>query len=108
MSDVTLIGEKDFQQEVLQSDLPVLVDFFAVWCPPCRAVAPIIDQLAADFAGKLKVVKIDIDQSPVLTDQYGIQGVPTFVVFKGGQEATRLIGAFPRDAFLQALRPLLG
>lgn len=101
------VGEAEFQAQVLQSTVPVLVDFFAVWCGPCKMMAPIVDQLAHDFAGKVKFVQVDIDQSPRLAEEYGVQGVPTFILFKGGQVAGKMTGARPRDNLLQAIRALI-
>lgn len=100
------MGDTEFETEVLQSPLPVLVDFFAVWCGPCKAMAPIVDQLAQDFAGKVKFVQVDIDKSPGLAGQYGVQGVPTFILFKGGQPVGKMVGARPRDNLLQVIRTL--
>jgi thioredoxin len=101
---VTAVGTDNFTAQVLQSEIPVFVDFFATWCGPCRAVAPTIDRLAEEFAGKFKFVKVDIDQSRELAEQFNIEGVPTFVIFVGGQEAGRVVGARPRDSFIQILR----
>lgn len=95
-------GEK-FQDEVLRSSTPVLVDFYATWCMPCKMVAPVVEQIARDFQGKLKVVKVDIDESQNLAAQFSIQGVPTFILFKGGQEVARIVGAAGKDEFTRQL-----
>lgn len=107
MGNLATVGETEFAAEVLQSPIPVLVDFFAVWCNPCKMMAPIVDQLAQDFAGKVKFVQVDIDQSPKLAEEYGVQGVPTFILFKGGQPTGKMTGARPRDNLLAAIRALI-
>lgn len=86
------LGEERFDQEVLASDVPVLVDFGAEWCPPCRALAPTIDALASEYAERAKVVKVDVDASPRLAATYGIQSIPTVLVFKAGQVVRRFVG----------------
>ena len=96
------IGENGFNSQVLQSDLPVLVDFWAPWCGPCKAVSPVIDELAQDYAGKINVVKINIDEDAALSDTYDVQSIPTIVFFKIGSEVSRSCGVkthlqFQRD-----------
>lgn len=96
------MGESTFAQNVLQSDLPVLVDFWAPWCGPCRAVSPIIDELAQEYAGKINVVKVNIDEESALSDTYDVQSIPTIVFFKNGNEVSRSSGVktklqFQRD-----------
>lgn len=90
------VGQDAFQTAVLQSKEPVVVDFFATWCGPCRLIEPIVKQLAESYAGKVKFVKVDIDESPDVADQFAVSGVPTLVLFKDGQEADRLQGAAPK------------
>ncbi|MBL9037085.1 MAG: thioredoxin fold domain-containing protein [Archangium sp.] len=84
---------------IASADVPVLVDVWATWCPPCRAVAPTLDQLARDSAGKMIVLKVDSDQNPTLSQQLGVSGIPTFVLFRGGREVSRRSGAMPRAGF---------
>ena len=98
----------NFATEVLSSDLPVLVDFWAVWCGPCRAIAPIIDELSSDFAGKLKVGKVDTDKNQKVAMQLGISSIPAVFLFKGGQVVERIIGARPKSAFVKQLTPHIG
>ncbi|AIE86872.1 thioredoxin [Fimbriimonas ginsengisoli] len=86
----------EFDQQVLQSDVPVLVDFWAEWCGPCKAIGPSIEQLAVDYAGRAKVVKIDVDSEGDLAQRYGIMSIPALVVFKGGKEVDRMVGAAPK------------
>ena len=93
MSDLVLhIGDADFQQEVLQSFIPVLVDFWATWCGPCQALAPTLDEIADDYQGKIKVVKIDIDQNPESAAQYNVRSIPTLLIFKNGNVEASKIG----------------
>ncbi len=97
MSDVSFVTEASFASEVLQSPLPVLVDFTATWCGPCKMIAPIIDQLNTEWAGKAKIVKCDADQNPNVLMQFGIMGIPTLILFKNGQPAERVTGFQPKD-----------
>ncbi|MDC0715039.1 thioredoxin [Stigmatella sp. ncwal1] len=92
-ADVLNIGDGDFNKEVLQSDTPVLVDFWATWCGPCRNIAPVIDALATEYKGRVKVAKIDIDANQDTPQQYGIRSIPTLLVFKGGKVVETIIGA---------------
>jgi thioredoxin 1 len=95
MSHVQQITTSQFSSEVLQSQVPVLVDFYTTWCPPCRALAPHLDQLATDFADCAKVLKVNVDEEPRLAAQYRIQGVPTLILFTGGQPVQQMTGADP-------------
>jgi thioredoxin 1 len=97
MTEVKYVTETDFQNEVLQEEKPVLVDFTAVWCQPCKMVDPIVKQLAQDWEGKVKVVKLDADQNPNIMMQYGVLGIPTLMLFRGGQVQERLTGYQPKD-----------
>ena len=94
MSDkVTHVGDADFDAAVLQSDTPVLVDFWAEWCPPCKAMDPILDQLSEDLAGKVKIVKLDVDGNPSTVVKYNVRAMPTLIVFKDGEPADFKVGA---------------
>ncbi len=95
-----------FDQEVLGAGNPVLVDFWATWCGPCRMVAPIIDEIATNYAGKVKVVKVDVDEAPELAERYGIASIPTVMLFSGGQESSRWVGVQRRSVYTQALDAL--
>ncbi|MCS7081497.1 MAG: thioredoxin [Bacteroidetes bacterium] len=90
------LTDQNFEQEVLQSELPVLVDFWAPWCGPCRMIAPIIEELAQEYAGRLKVGKLDVDHNPQVSMQYNIRSIPTLLIFKNGQVVEQLIGAVPK------------
>ena len=103
MAEVKYVTEADFQTEVLNAQDPVLVDFTAVWCQPCRMVDPIGKQLAQDWVGKVKVVKLDADQNPGILMQYGVLGIPTLMLFKGGEIKERLTGYQPKDKLVSKL-----
>lgn len=96
-------NDQNFEAEVLKSDKPVLVDFTATWCGPCRALAPIVEKVADEFAGKVKVGKLDIDESPNVSAKYGIRSVPTVLVFEGGQKKAQQVGLCNRDKLVQML-----
>jgi thioredoxin 1 len=87
------ITDSSFEAEVMKSDLPVLVDFWAAWCGPCRMMTPVVEAVAQKFAGTAKVFKLNVDENPSVTQRFGIKGIPTMIVFKGGKEAERLVGA---------------
>ena len=106
MSAVQAVTTTDFDQEVLQSDVPVLVDFWAAWCGPCRAIAPHVDAVAEEYAGKAKVVKLNVDDAPEIAGRYGVQSIPTLIVFKGGQKVGEMVGAGPNAR--QAIGAKLG
>ena len=104
MSNVKEVTDTTFESEVVQSKTPVLIDFYATWCGPCKMMAPIIDEVAREYDGKLKVVKVDVDESGETAATYGVTAMPTFVVFKDGQEVWRRLGAAPKSAFVNELR----
>ena len=91
--------DANFQEEVLDSDLPVLVDFWAEWCGPCRMIAPIVEELAADYAGRLKVGKLNVDENRATAGKFGIRSIPTLLIFKGGRVVEQIVGYQPKAAF---------
>jgi len=107
MSEAIIVGEQTFDKVVLQSDIPVLVDFWAEWCGPCRAVAPVLDQIAAENEGKIRIAKVNVDQEPNLAAQYRITSIPAMKVFKGGEEVREIIGARPKAAIEQDLEGII-
>ena len=105
--NVQEFNELNFEAEVIQSDVPVLVDFSATWCGPCKAIAPLVGQLADEYAGKIKVGTIDIDDSPGIAQRFGIRGVPTLYVFKGGEVVGKMVGAAPKQNIAQLMQRAL-
>ncbi len=94
---VTEVNDATFEKEVLQSETPVLVDFWASWCGPCRALAPVVDEVASAYQGRLKVMKMDVDSNSQTPSRYGIRGIPALLLFKGGKVADQIVGFVPKD-----------
>jgi thioredoxin 1 len=97
------LDEKNFETEVLKSHLPVLVDFWAEWCGPCKMIAPIIDQLSIELQGKMKIAKINVDEVPELAGKFNVMSIPTLLIFEGGQPVDQIVGALPKDRLLAKL-----
>jgi thioredoxin 1 len=108
MADVLEITDQTFDAEVLQSDKPTIIDFWAEWCAPCRQIAPIIKELATEYGDKVKVVKLDIDSNPSTPGQFGVRAIPTILAFKDGQVVQQLQGARPKADFDSMIKNLLG
>ena len=107
MSNATAVTDQTFETEVLQSPVPVLVDFWAAWCGPCRAIAPAVDEIATEYQGKLKVLKLDVDQNGETSGRYNVLGIPTLLLFKGGQVVEKMVGAYPKAAMVSKITPHL-
>ena len=107
MSDIAVIASEQFDSEVVESDLPVVVDFWAEWCGPCKMMGPVLDELAEQFADKVKVCKVDIDKSPDTAERFGIRGVPTLLLFKGGELVDTLVGFKPKGELEKKINGLL-
>lgn len=107
MADLQRVTEQTFESEVLAASVPVLVDFSAVWCGPCKMLDPIVNQLADEWHGKVKVVKVDADENPDILTRYGILGIPTLLLFRGGQVQERLVGFMPKEKLAAKLSPHL-
>jgi thioredoxin 1 len=101
--NVTHISDSEFEQEVLKSATPVLVDFWAPWCGPCRAIAPMVDELANEYAGRLKVVKMNVDDNPETPMRYGVRGIPNLLIIRGGQVKNQIVGAVPKGHLVRAV-----
>lgn len=101
------VSDQEFEREVLGSDLPVLVDFWAEWCVPCHMVSPTVEEIAREKSGSLKTAKLNIDENPEVTRRYGVMSIPTLILFKDGREAARVVGARGKDAILKELQPHL-
>jgi len=107
MANIGNVTDTDFQDTVLGSETPVLVDFWAEWCVPCHMVSPVVEEIGTEKGEQLKVAKINIDENPDATRQYGVMSIPSLILFKGGEEVARVIGAKPKDAILKDLDPHL-
>ena len=101
------VTDATFDREVLQSEQPVLVDFWAAWCGPCKALAPVVDVVASTYAGKLKVAKVNVDENGATPSRYGVRGIPALLFFKGGKVADQIVGYVPQDVIEEKIKSLL-
>lgn len=107
MAGLVEVSDATFEKEVLQSAVPVLIDFWAPWCGPCRAIAPVVEELAKTYDGKLKVVKMNVDDNPNTPGRYGVRGIPNLILFRGGQVSDQIVGAVPRAQLVKAIDSVL-
>lgn len=105
--NVVEISDSDFESQILKSDIPVLVDFWAPWCGPCKSIAPILEDIAEEFTGKLKVAKLNVDDNPKTPTNYNVRGIPNLVFFKSGKVVEQIVGAVPKDQLISAIGKLL-
>lgn len=108
MGEMIAANEADFEEVVLKSDLPVLVDYWAEWCGPCKALAPILNELATEYDGEVKFVKLDIDENQAIAQKYGIRGIPTMMIFKEGEIKETLVGALPKNKIIEFIDDSIG
>ncbi|MFZ5517153.1 MAG: thioredoxin [Candidatus Zhuqueibacterota bacterium] len=108
MSNLVTITEANFESEVIKSDTPVLIDFWAVWCGPCKMIAPIVEELSKDYDGKVKMAKCDVDRNQSVAIKYGIRSIPTLLIFKGGKVVEQIVGAVPKQNIKSKLDKVLG
>ncbi len=107
MADIAQVGDANFEAEVVNSQLPVLVDFWAPWCGPCRSIAPMVEALAEEYLGKLKVAKLNVDDNPGIASRYSVRAIPNLMIFKGGTVKEQIVGAASRGKLVEAIERML-
>lgn len=105
--NITNVTDSTFDTMVLKSDMPALVDFWASWCAPCRAIAPIVDEMANEYSGRIRVTKMNVDDNPATPGRYGVRGIPTLILFKGGKVVDQLVGAVPKSQIKELIEKAL-
>jgi thioredoxin 1 len=108
MANITQVGDDNFEAEVIKSDLPVLIDFWAPWCGPCKTIAPIVEELAGEYEGRLKVAKVNVDDNPATPSRYGVRGIPNLLIIQGGSVKDQIVGAVPKTRLVAAIEKVLG
>ena len=103
MADVQQVSDASFDSDVLQADMPVLIDFWAPWCGPCKAIGPVVEELAGEYDGRLKVVKMNVDDNQQTPAQYGVRGIPNLILFKSGEVKQQIVGAVPKGHLVKAI-----
>jgi thioredoxin 1 len=107
MEMITEVSDSDFEAEVIRSNLPVLIDFWAPWCGPCKVIAPVVEELAGEYQGRLKVAKMNVDDNPLTPSRYGVRGIPNLIIIKGGVVKEQIVGAAPKAKLVQAIEDAL-
>ena len=107
MSKPQVVSDQNFETEVMKSDTPVLVDFWAAWCGPCRMVAPVLEEIANEQGEKVRIAKLDVDANPITAGRFGVRSIPTMILFKNGRETQRVVGYMPKEKLLQQIQPHL-
>ena len=107
MANVLQVSDADFEAEVIRSNLPVLIDFWAPWCGPCKVIAPVVEELAGEYDGRLKVAKMNVDDNPLTPSRYGVRGIPNLIIIKGGVVKEQIVGAAPKAKLVQAIEGAL-
>jgi thioredoxin 1 len=107
MSKAQVVSDQNFETEVMKSDTPVLVDFWAAWCGPCRMVAPVLEEIANEQGEKVRIAKLDVDANPITAGRFGVRSIPTMILFKNGRETQRVVGYMPKEKLLQQIQPHL-
>ena len=105
MGKPQVVSDQNFETEVIKSETPVLVDFWAAWCGPCRMVAPVLEEIANEQGEKVKIAKLDVDANPITAGRFGVRSIPTMILFKNGREAQRVVGYMPKEKLLQQIQP---